>query len=180
MATSEGIGHDVRFPLPNGLRHGRGRRVWANGASYDGRWRKKRQDGKCFVVSWPISGPNMIICSDFKLRSAQTKLGPRLWPISFGTMVVLLFVPLLATSAAVMAVAAVPGGRTTAWRVRGSTSVPRARATRDNSGPTTATAAEGVSGEIGTTPRSGTAHVMVRTCCRYNICNFVVASQAIV
>lgn len=38
MATSDGIGHDVKFPLPNGLRHGRGRRVWANGATYDGRW----------------------------------------------------------------------------------------------------------------------------------------------
>lgn len=37
MATSNGIGHDVRFPLPNGLRHGQGKRVWANGATYDGR-----------------------------------------------------------------------------------------------------------------------------------------------
>lgn len=37
MATSKGIGHDVRFPLPNGLRHGQGKRVWANGATYDGR-----------------------------------------------------------------------------------------------------------------------------------------------
>lgn len=55
------------------------------------------------------------------------------------------------------AVAAVPGGRTTAWRVRGSTSTPRARATRGTSGPTTATATGGVSGVIGTTPRSGTA-----------------------
>lgn len=37
MATSEGIGHDVCFPLANGLRHGQGRRVWANGATYVGR-----------------------------------------------------------------------------------------------------------------------------------------------
>lgn len=37
MATSKGIGHDVHFPLANGLRHGRGKRVWANGATYEGR-----------------------------------------------------------------------------------------------------------------------------------------------
>lgn len=37
MATSKGIGHDVSFPLPNGLRHGQGKRVWANGATYEGR-----------------------------------------------------------------------------------------------------------------------------------------------
>lgn len=37
MATTKGIGHNVRFPVPNGLRHGRGKRVWASGATYDGR-----------------------------------------------------------------------------------------------------------------------------------------------
>ncbi|CAN0463347.1 unnamed protein product [Ectocarpus sp. 12 AP-2014] len=46
MATSRGIGHDVRFPLPNGLRHGRGKRVWANGATYDGRWENGRMEGE--------------------------------------------------------------------------------------------------------------------------------------
>ncbi|CAM9371998.1 unnamed protein product, partial [Hapterophycus canaliculatus] len=48
MATSRGVGHDVRFPLPNGLRHGRGKRVWANGATYDGRqaWESDRMEGK--------------------------------------------------------------------------------------------------------------------------------------
>ncbi|CAM9451858.1 unnamed protein product [Ectocarpus sp. 6 AP-2014] len=45
MATSRGIGHDVRFPLPNSLRHGRGKRVWANGATYDGRWENDRMEG---------------------------------------------------------------------------------------------------------------------------------------
>lgn len=37
MATSKGRGHDVSFPKANGLRHGEGRRVWANGARYEGR-----------------------------------------------------------------------------------------------------------------------------------------------
>lgn len=37
MATSKGIGHEVLFPLANGLRHGQGKRVWANGATYIGR-----------------------------------------------------------------------------------------------------------------------------------------------
>ena len=62
-------------------------------------------------------------------------------------------------AAAATTAAVVLGGRTTAWRARGSTSMPRARATRDISGPTTATATGGVNGEIGTTPHSGAAFV---------------------
>lgn len=37
MATCKGVEHDVRFPLPNGFRHGHGKRFWANGATYEGR-----------------------------------------------------------------------------------------------------------------------------------------------
>lgn len=54
MATSKGIGHDVRFPLANGLRHGHGKRVWANGATYNGRQEhdSKQQTWRSFTVSF--------------------------------------------------------------------------------------------------------------------------------
>ncbi|CAM9914741.1 unnamed protein product, partial [Choristocarpus tenellus] len=45
LAKTPGIGHDVQFPLVNGLRHGQGKRVWSSGASYDGSWKDSRMEG---------------------------------------------------------------------------------------------------------------------------------------
>jgi MORN repeat len=36
LATTPGIGHSTAFPLANGLRHGKGTRVWASGNRYEG------------------------------------------------------------------------------------------------------------------------------------------------
>jgi len=35
----------IKFPLPDGLRHGRGVRVWANGNRYEGAWIQDKMEG---------------------------------------------------------------------------------------------------------------------------------------
>lgn len=47
--------HKVVFPNPNGKRHGKGVRVYANGNRYEGDWRDDRYHGKG-TLSWATGG----------------------------------------------------------------------------------------------------------------------------